>query len=238
MYRSGKDYYNSTVDTAGAGMPEREPGAPCLDSAQAWFCRDLWVHKAAIGVERARELEAKTHKRSWPVVRRAEPEVDPVAVRDEPAQGVPGAEDDDADVGAEYDAMSGEEPPALPDPGGEPGYVANTAFTPARILVNPRCVTTYAGVSHTQLARDLFGSDLEADADASGVTAKHKLDTWQSAPESFVCQEQKSVVFVFSWAWSVADVCSRSSGGRKAVKTQRRLEFAVSEELSSLGISV
>lgn len=35
----------------------------------------------------------------------------------------------------------------------------NSAFHPARIIINPRCVTTYAGVSHTQLALDLFGND-------------------------------------------------------------------------------
>jgi hypothetical protein len=191
MYRYGTDYYNATLDAAGTGMPERDAGAPCLDSAQAWFCRDLWVHKAAIGIERARDIEEKTTKRSWRPVRRAEPEP-PVEVdaRDEPVRGIPGAEDEDADVGAEYDAMSGEEPPALPESTSEPGYISNDAFTPARILINPRCVTTYAGVSHTQLARDLFGSDLEIDAENSGGRAKHTLDTWQPAPESFVCQEQ------------------------------------------------
>ncbi|KAH8115229.1 hypothetical protein DFH11DRAFT_92087 [Phellopilus nigrolimitatus] len=38
-------------------------------------------------------------------------------------------------------------------------YIPNGVFRVARILVNLRCVTTYAGVSHAQLALDLFGPD-------------------------------------------------------------------------------
>jgi hypothetical protein len=61
----------------------------------------------------------------------------------------------------------------------------------AKILVNPRCVTTYAGVSHTQLALDLFGSgeDAEPDLDTGG---KYILDEWRTPPESFVCQEMRT----------------------------------------------
>ena len=61
----------------------------------------------------------------------------------------------------------------------------------ARIIVNPRCVTTYAGVSHTQLARDLFGSgeDKEPALDEGG---KYLLDEWRTPPESFVCQEMRT----------------------------------------------
>lgn len=111
-------------------------------------------------------------------------------------QDVPN-EDDDEDVGADYDAMpaGAPEPAPLSDEelgASEPGYVPNSEFTPARILVNPRCVTTYAGVSHTQLARDLFGTDMleEPREGGAGVTM-YRLDSWQGAPESFVCQEQK-----------------------------------------------
>lgn len=66
----------------------------------------------------------------------------------------------------------------------------NSAFDAARIIVNPRCVTTYAGVSHTQLAMDLFGS---ADSDEIDEVegGKYALDEtdWRHAPETFVCQE-------------------------------------------------
>ncbi|POY69899.1 hypothetical protein BMF94_7097 [Rhodotorula taiwanensis] len=76
----------------------------------------------------------------------------------------------------------------------------------AKILVNPRCVTTYAGVSHTQLALDLFGSgeDREPTQHEGG---KYELDEWRTAPESFVCQEM------------------RTTGGRIAPKQQRRTGF-------------
>ncbi|KAG0659798.1 Cryptococcal mannosyltransferase 1 [Rhodotorula mucilaginosa] len=76
----------------------------------------------------------------------------------------------------------------------------------AKILVNPRCVTTYAGVSHTQLALDLFGSgeDREPTPHEGG---KYELDEWRTAPESFVCQEM------------------RTTGGRVAPKQQRRTGF-------------
>lgn len=61
----------------------------------------------------------------------------------------------------------------------------------AKILVNPRCVTTYAGVSHTQLALDLFGSgeDKEPEMTEGG---KYVLDEWRTPPESFVCQEMRT----------------------------------------------
>ena len=74
-----------------------------------------------------------------------------------------------------------------------PRSLPNNAFPNAiaRILVNPRCVTTYAGVSHTQLALDLFGEgeDREPTAREGG---KYELDDWRSAPESFVCQEMRT----------------------------------------------
>ncbi|GAA5930211.1 uncharacterized protein JCM15063_004746 [Sporobolomyces koalae] len=89
-----------------------------------------------------------------------------------------------------------------------PRSLPNKAFPNAiaRILVNPRCVTTYAGVSHTQLALDLFGEgeDREPTKREGG---KYELDDWRTAPESFVCQEM------------------RTTGGRVAPKQQRRTGF-------------
>ena len=74
-----------------------------------------------------------------------------------------------------------------------PRSLPNNAFPNAiaKILVNPRCVTTYAGVSHTQLALDLFGSgeDREPTVHEGG---KYVLDEWRTAPESFVCQEMRT----------------------------------------------
>jgi hypothetical protein len=99
-------------------------------------------------------------------------------------------DDPDANAGSDYDAMSpeegGEDVPML-----EPLkiLIPNSAHRPARILVNPRCLTTYAGVTHTQLARDLFGGGDEKDKTV--VSGKYVMDDWEGAPESFVCQEQK-----------------------------------------------
>ncbi|KAG8956448.1 Cryptococcal mannosyltransferase 1 [Tulasnella sp. 408] len=128
--------------------------------------------------------------------------------------------DADANAGSDYDAMSDDSdasPPPLEQPPASRWTVPNGDFNPARILVNPRCVTTYAGVSHAQLALDLFGPDKEDDSPEylkSG--GKYVLEDWEGAPDSFVCQEQKQ------------------TGGRKAIKTQRRLSFSVSEELERL----
>lgn len=114
--------------------------------------------------------------------------------------------------------------------------VPNSAFTPARILVNPRCVTTYGGVSHTALAKDLFGSGSDNDArgskgrkkgsklletvasDGGDDTAQYKLDVWAGPPDSFVCQEM------------------RTTGGRVAPKSQRRTSFLLAN-VRFLGLS-
>jgi hypothetical protein len=98
--------------------------------------------------------------------------------------------DADANAGSDYDAM--------PDTGDNnrteevhvPLTIPNSAFRPARILVNPRCVTTYAGVAHAQLALDLFGPVKDMDEE-DAVVGKYVLEDWEGAPESFVCQEQK-----------------------------------------------
>jgi hypothetical protein len=101
--------------------------------------------------------------------------------------------DPDANAGSDYDAMpdedGGEE---VPPPEFNRLSIPNSVFRPARILVNPRCPTTYAGVKHTQLARDLFGGDVGDSIVTSD--GKYVLDDWEGAPESFVCQEQRSVV--------------------------------------------
>ena len=120
----------------------------------------------------------------------------------------PNRVDVDANAGSDFDAMPDSEGDG--DGGGSPAdtgdstessdgdetfsddlAVPNNVFRPARILVNPRCVTTYAGVSHTQLALDLFGP--EKDEDGPEARAKYVLDDWDGAPESFVCQEQRYV---------------------------------------------
>jgi hypothetical protein len=100
-----------------------------------------------------------------------------------------GKADEDANAGSDYDAMSVEDGGEIvPPPEVGRLSIPNSVFRPARILVNPRCPTTYAGVSHTQLARDLFG---EGDDDALHIVGKYVLEDWEGAPESFVCQEQR-----------------------------------------------
>jgi hypothetical protein len=108
----------------------------------------------------------------------------------------------------------------------------NSAFTPARIIVNPRCVTTYAGVSHTQLALDLFGSDDDSDdllasgarkgsllseddeEDGLGTSStrqksfndKYSLREFGNAAETFVCQEMRTSG---KSLWASLAVCHR-----------------------------
>ena len=96
--------------------------------------------------------------------------------------------DYDANAGSDYDAMPDSDEPLAEVPNTELS-ISNSHFRPARILVNPRCVTTYAGVSHTQLALDLFGSEGENAAN-EGDFGKYTLEDWDGAPDSFVCQEQ------------------------------------------------
>ena len=113
-----------------------------------------------------------------------------------------------------------------------PFTIPNQLFQPARILVNPRCVTTYAGVSHTDLAVDLFGPpDREEERE---VGREDVLDEWEGAPDTFVCQEQRSVPVLFSVLWAAGvltvDAC-RTTGGRRAAKTQRRISFSIHREL-------
>jgi hypothetical protein len=97
-------------------------------------------------------------------------------------------------AGSDYDAMPDSDVPIDMLPAAHLS-VPNSAYAPARILVNPRCVTTYAGVSHTQLALDLFGT--EDDDEAQINATKYVLEDWDGAPESFVCQEQRYMLRYF-----------------------------------------
>ncbi|KIY50681.1 glycosyltransferase family 69 protein, partial [Fistulina hepatica ATCC 64428] len=238
-YRAGEDYWNATTtpeqEALGTGpgpAPQRAPDAPCLDSSQAWFCRDLWIDNALEGV---REIEGRegivkmppvdtqeaarkrARKRQGEEVAAAE-EAKPEGVKVE--EGVPRAAepvDDDANAGSDFDAVADD---AAEDGTGAgdwdvplpPLSIPNSLFRPARILVNPRCPTTYAGVAHTQLARDLFGDGTDK-LDGERGDGRYVLEDWEGAPESFVCQEQ------------------RTTGGRSAPKTQRRLGFSIHEAL-------
>lgn len=210
-YRAGPDFQNLSLAEP---VPHRAPDAPCLDSSQAWFCRDLWVRSARDAVEEGNMVNnvGGHHRRDlWPrgvvdVVGReaameqrdavkikvgggGEEEVNDGAGRPKAAKKA----DPDANAGSDYDAMpvedGGED---VPPPELTRLSIPNSVFRPARILVNPRCPTTYAGVKHTQLARDLFG---EGDDGALTATGKYVLDDWEGAPESFVCQEQRCVIY-------------------------------------------
>ncbi|KAF9512128.1 hypothetical protein BS47DRAFT_1112620 [Hydnum rufescens UP504] len=123
-------------------------------------------------------------------------------------------EESDANAGSDYDAMPGSSPPPLED-SHTSFAVPNLHFEPARIIINPRCVTTYAGVSHTRLANDLFGPD-EDDLVGGYDAHKYVLEEWAAAPDSYVCQEQ------------------RYTGGRKSPKNQRSSPFSIQSELEAL----
>ncbi len=230
-----------------------------MDSTQMWFCRDLWTDAAKGGLKGRKgqsqklpgghvrlegshkkrdisgnsevgvfEVEPAAHaevKKSW---KRADavPE-EAVPKREEDAIGKPNraASDDgsmDDEAGTNMDAMP--EPddanpapaPIRPQDSLPPSafLIPNSAFTPARILVNPRCVTTYGGVSHTQLALDLFGTGEGTDDDVNRG-GKYALEDWAGPPDSFVCQEM------------------RTTGGRTAPKSQRRVGWLLQNEVSA-----
>ncbi|KIY68164.1 glycosyltransferase family 69 protein [Cylindrobasidium torrendii FP15055 ss-10] len=236
QYRAGTGYQNLS---RAESLPVRDADAPCLDSSQAYFCRDLWVRTArdavaamdlehdVAGEGKMRAKRAVAYEPQEGIIEVAASDPLMLVAREEPAKpakadddvdrrqagGV--APDPDANAGSDYDAMPEEdtdEIAPLPVDDDDRMSIPNSVFTPARILVNPRCPTTYAGVSHTQLARDLFG---DGDEEETRV-GKYVLDDWEGAPESFICQEQ------------------RTTGGRKAPKTQRRMGFSIHEELQRL----
>ncbi|KAI0075004.1 hypothetical protein K474DRAFT_1600571 [Panus rudis PR-1116 ss-1] len=213
-YRAGTDYHNATL----AEDPKvRPPNAKCLDSTQAWFCRDLWVQKAKEGIK---EVEAEldrpdpTARERRSIEARQEQPVDeqiaPPSAEDlTPRQGQ-NKPDLDANAGSDYDAS--DLPNADPPPADDTRLtIPNGVFLPARIMINPRCVTTYAGVKHAQLALDLFGPPDREDRDEN--RGNDVLEDWEGAPDTFVCQEQQT------------------TGGRRAAKNQRRVGFSIHEEL-------
>lgn len=216
-----------------AEQPSWDPDTQCMDSTQMWFCRDLWTDAAKGGLKEGRRGGQKpgNHKRDLadaatdmesvvvepiqPVVKR-----DEAAVRfEEKRQADTGAGTGDDDMGTDVDAIdeeAGNPAPAPLKPQDLPAsafLIPNSAFTPARILVNPRCVTTYGGVSHTQLALDLFGTSGGED-DKSHTAGNYILEDWAGPPDSFVCQEM------------------RTTGGRTAPKSQRRVGFLLQNEVS------
>ncbi|CAE6472585.1 unnamed protein product [Rhizoctonia solani] len=234
-YRSSMNFHNlSTSESA----PVWDPEGSCMDSTQSWFCRDLWTLAAREGTGGAKgkavypvedpgnntpaKRQVEEPKKEEP--KKEEPKKEEVKPKDDKAPPPPPGRpekpnspdsDSDSDAGSDYDALSGPSPPRVHIP---PPSIPNSAFQPARILINPRCVTTYAGVSHTKLAADLFG----AEEDEGGMpkhehdkNSRYMLDDWMGAPGAFVCQEQ------------------RQTGGRKAIKTQRRLGFSVHAELQA-----
>jgi hypothetical protein len=231
-----------------------------MDSTQMWFCRDLWTDAARDGLKekgrkghqnqrlnagsnhKKRDLPVmevggddagfiKTHtpgqkaKRDKPVGQ-AQPQAQAAQEKpneerqvEQPKKG-DGRKTEDEQSSSDQDAIDEDDstnpPPEPLKPQDLPAsafLIPNTAFTAARILVNPRCVTTYGGVSHTQLALDLFGGEKDEDPDAQHRGGKYVLDDWSGPPDSFVCQEM------------------RTTGGRTAPKSQRRVGFLLQNEV-------
>jgi hypothetical protein len=123
-YRAGTDFHNVSLTEV---FPERAPDAPCLDSSQAWFCRDLWLHKAREGVQ---EMDA----RNSPVRRKRT--LDDEEVKGGRVHRLPNDADPDANAGSDYDAMPDSD---VPDEGLSTSTrlsIPNSLFRPARILVN------------------------------------------------------------------------------------------------------
>jgi len=230
-------------------QPYWDPETQCMDSTQMWFCRDLWTDAARGGLKEGRrsghQKLSSGHKRDLSqhmpreVVedRAVEIEIAQRKVQTEnaereaalerrqgPGQPPPkpadAARKGDEDQGTDVDAIdedAANPPPEPLKPQDLPAsafLIPNSAFTPARILVNPRCVTTYGGVSHTQLALDLFGGPHEQPENTDGA---YVLGDWAGPPDSFVCQEM------------------RTTGGRTAPKSQRRVGFLLQNEVSLAG---
>ncbi|WVO17305.1 hypothetical protein L204_104997 [Cryptococcus depauperatus] len=210
-YRASSSAYNlsSTQES-----PKWDPEMPCMDSTQMWFCRDLWAYAAKDGMKdvgkRKGHQKLSGHKQNIipkAVVaekRAPEPEPEPVPAEDE-------------DIGSDVDAMNEDSANPAPKPlkpqelPASAFLVPNSVFNPARILVNPRCITTYGGVSHTQLALDLFGGSHKDESSHQG--GNYMLEDWAGPPDSFVCQEM------------------RTTGGRTAPKSQRRVGFLLQNEV-------
>jgi hypothetical protein len=198
-YRHGTHFYNSTKDDL---LIEWDRTQPCQDSTQAWFCRDLWIDAARdkTRADRIGDVPA------WDDRGRGNQKEPDTADVDEQTASVGteeqqrnqkraeplGSPNEEAKAGSNADAMPegvSEEPMVDED---ESPAIPNANFRPARILMNPRCVTTYAGVSHSQLALDLFGDrDDDPTQEYNTGAGKYVLDDWEGAPSSFACQEMR-----------------------------------------------
>lgn len=231
-YRSSPTPHNLS---SSADQPNWDPDTQCMDSTQMWFCRDLWTDAAKDALKNGkkgahRKLSGNTHKRDLNQVKalhkRAAPvEEEPVEVLEKRQQPGPGPKDEgDEDMGTNVDAMDEETADPAPEPlkpedlPASAFLIPNSVFTPARILVNPRCLTTYGGVSHTQLALDLFGTS--GGDDEQRNNGNYVLEDWAGPPDSFVCQEMKT------------------TGGRTAPKSQRRVGFLLENEVSNVRAQV
>lgn len=266
-YRYSNNFFNSSsvsaLDGSTKAPTEWDPYGECMDSTQAWFCRDIWVNAADAGIKLVNQpmlpptatdgkKAAKKVKRqdgvveddSPPAAADANPVVDPPAlpaIPPVPAADAPKAPlggqplgglgkpddavaehpalpadpnnpahagddiappppavkvgDSDADRGSDFDTVPETSPPPLAEE--DTSFsVPNTHFDSARILINPRTVTTYAGVSHTKLANDLFGPDKDLEGGGDYEKKRYVLEEWMPAPDSYVCQEQRSVPFL------------------------------------------
>jgi hypothetical protein len=127
-----------------------------------------------------------------------------------------GKRDEDEQSSSDQDAIDEDASNPAPEPlkpqdlPASAFLIPNSAFTAARILINPRCVTTYGGVSHSKLALDLFGGERDEPQHRGG---NYVLEDWAGPPDSFVCQEM------------------RTTGGRTAPKSQRRVGFLLQNEV-------
>lgn len=266
-YRHSSKFFNLSTEGDAKPPTEWDPYAECMDSTQAWFCRDIWVSAAARGIELVNQpmLPNSTDAKKAEIVRKrhdtskravhgkrqdgdgagakpldalppagppappadapAKPAADAAAppgdgdpaklpakqplgglakVDDDadPAKDGDGGDDDkppppavkvgesDADRGSDFDTVPENSPPPLAEE--QTSFnVPNSHFESARILINPRTVTTYAGVSHTKLANDLFGPDKDAESNGDYDKKRYVLEEWVPAPDSYVCQEQR-----------------------------------------------
>lgn len=231
--------------------PEWDPEVQCMDSTQMWFCRDLWTDAARGGIKGTksghRKGEGGPHKKRGlrplagdhahgsdepqkapepkqvKVEKRQEQQQQQEQQKEQAAAGGKAdfgrrqiKDDKEQDSGTDNDAMAESEEENAPAPidaadqlESSALLIPNSGFTPARILVNPRCLTTYGGVSHTQLALDLFGT-----SGGDETMGRYALEDWAGPPDSFVCQEM------------------RTTGGRTAPKSQRRVGWLLQNEVS------
>ena len=234
-YRASGLSHNLSATTE---QPNWDPDTQCMDSTQMWFCRDLWTDAAKSAIKEGKR--GGHHKLAGDPTRPLGGHHGHVGRRD-PGEGVTtddevirfqdgnnkdkekrqedggAAKASDEEGGTDVDAIDEEAGNPAPEPlkpqdlPASAFLIPNSEFTPARILVNPRCVTTYGGVSHTQLALDLFGTG--SDDEEVRTSGKYVLDDWLGPPDSFVCQEM------------------RTTGGRTAPKSQRRVGFLLQNEV-------